>query len=733
MNRRRNPYRYGRMRNHFRKAVENKTRPQHQRHHEVRNAYGRYRAGVNKYNREKDRTFRPGKDYIHWCRTCGVPLIQQTCGLCGKAGEKLTLSPPADVRPAMQDGVELVKSLFKREFGTSLFLEGKIILFNKIAGLDRRDQIIVDGRVIGTLSYIPDKRDYHLDVTSDGAMMMGNDSKLYVLLDRDKLPGRHISGKTVNRHAIIAKSPGIKAGSQVVLRVDRQTGIGIALCDLDVLDEISENVPVIRVKDVSFEFGSDVQREASFNSPTWFEVAEANTAGLMTLETRAVDEIRDCFRKRSNKSAGASITVSFSGGKDSLVSLELTCKAMDGVGGIETIFIDTGLEFPETIEYVMKIAMEKGLLLRKISAGDTFWQHIDTFGPPGKDYRWCCKTCKLGPLTELIEKYYKNGTATVEGNRKYESFSRSGITAVSKNPFVPNQVMLNPIRDWRALDVWLYIFWKKLPYNPLYDMDIERIGCWLCPSSLESEFEKMRITHPALHDRWISYLIKWADDNGIDVRCATHGFWRWKKLPPKMIQFANSLGIRNLIPSSVNKSGYPKKPGIAYVRGISPCISGGFSVEAILTFPHDIKSASGNLQHSITLDTVAEFLKMLGDVRVSDEYGTIVVGAGEGANVKYFSGGQISVTARDRKKLETLFRTAVSLISRAYLCAKCGICVVGCRKGAITLNKKNGRIHVNIERCDRCLKCQEGCVAAKFGEKLLASYDRMNRVYDANG
>ena len=61
--------------------------------------------------------------------------------------------------------------------------------------------------------------------------------------------------------------------------------------------------------------------------------------------------------------------------------------------GVENaFFIDTGLEFPETIEFV------KSQNVEFISKAGNFWQAVEKAGPPAKDHRWCCKLLKLNPL-----------------------------------------------------------------------------------------------------------------------------------------------------------------------------------------------------------------------------------------------------------------------------------------------------------------------------------------------
>jgi len=93
------------------------------------------------------------------------------------------------------------------------------------------------------------------------------------------------------------------------------------------------------------------------------------------------------------KTSDRPLLVSFSGGKDSLVALHLTLKL--GLDPI-VVFNDTGLELPETVETVYRTVERYGLRLEVASAGDAFWRAVEFFGPPAKDYRWCCKAWPYG-------------------------------------------------------------------------------------------------------------------------------------------------------------------------------------------------------------------------------------------------------------------------------------------------------------------------------------------------
>jgi len=73
-------------------------------------------------------------------------------------------------------------------------------------------------------------------------------------------------------------------------------------------------------------------------------------------------------------------------------------------------------------------------------AGDSFWDSISRFWPSYPWIpRWCCKICKLGPITQLIDENYKGGVPEFHrGQRKYESHARSISKRVWKNPWVGN-------------------------------------------------------------------------------------------------------------------------------------------------------------------------------------------------------------------------------------------------------------------------------------------------------
>ena len=131
----------------------------------------------------------------------------------------------------------------------------------------------------------------------------------------------------------------------------------------------------------------------------------------------------------------------------------------------------------------------------------------------------------------------------MQGNRWYESWNRAGLEETSQNPGNPLQLNISPIRNWRALEVFLYLWWQKAAMNPLYEKGIERIGCYVCPSMLESEYEELRVMHPDYAKRWDAVLAEYAKKRGLPDAYAQWGLWRWKALPPKMRELCRDRGI----------------------------------------------------------------------------------------------------------------------------------------------------------------------------------------------
>ena len=440
---------------------------------------------------------------LYWCPVCNIPLLAKTCA-CKTESIKIDLQQPFDVRPALKADYELIKNLIQERFGEKVTLPN-ILVLNKAGGMDRNDLIIANGVRFAWLSFDQSKRRFALDIEAEALPWLIEKADRGIVRLEDaavSVPEGRLGGKK------IAVKPQAIEDGVVIVRYKSKYGTGILKGES------------LKIK----ELGA-VEPAKQLPNPTWADAVSKNAFHLKNMERTAVREIRQ------NLSLKPTINCSFSGGKDSTAVWHIAQKA-----GVEkAFFIDTGLEFPETIEFV------KAQNVEFISKAGNFWQAVEKAGPPAKDHRWCCKLLKLNPL-----KVHLNETGeclTVQGNRWYESWNRAELEAVTQNPNNPLQLNISPIRSWRALDVFFYLWLKEVPYNPLYEMGYERIGCYLCPAMLEAEQENMHKTHPEMAQRWDDFLNRWAADRGLPEEFISWGLWRWKELPPKMKELVREKGL----------------------------------------------------------------------------------------------------------------------------------------------------------------------------------------------
>ena len=252
---------------------------------------------------------------------------------------------------------------------------------------------------------------------------------------------------------------------------------------------------------------------------------------------------------------GGQVCVSFSGGKDSTVLLDLVRRIYPDV---PAVFSDTGLEFPETREFVKsfdnvvwlkpeinfsKVLEKYGypIISKSVSddvhgakPGNRRWKSLHGInmtkkGTPSlfNSKKWefllkadfrisasCCDVMKKKPL----KKYYKEtgkkpfvGILTEESLRRKTQWLQTGC-----NAFDLIEPISTPIAFWNEQDILHYIQKYNIPcasvYGELKEINntlsftkYQRTGCTFCAYGchLEKEpnrFQQMAITHPSIYD-----------------------------------------------------------------------------------------------------------------------------------------------------------------------------------------------------------------------------------------
>ena len=165
--------------------------------------------------------------------------------------------------------------------------------------------------------------------------------------------------------------------------------------------------------------------------------------------------------------------VAFSGGKDSLIVLDLARRVEPDV---PVVFFDSGLDYPETYDYLTELAHTWRLDLHRIPTDPPLLQvladsgHWDHCAPVGAavDLHEVLITAPARRAHALL------GPGELWGVRADESAvrrmlytrggRRDGIIARGDGT-----VVYGPIWDWTTEDVWSHIARHRLPVNPVYN------------------------------------------------------------------------------------------------------------------------------------------------------------------------------------------------------------------------------------------------------------------------
>ncbi|MCG7849417.1 MAG: 4Fe-4S binding protein, partial [ANME-2 cluster archaeon] len=110
-----------------------------------------------------------------------------------------------------------------------------------------------------------------------------------------------------------------------------------------------------------------------------------------------------------------------------------------------------------------------------------------------------------------------------------------------------------------------------------------------------------------------------------------------------------------------------------------------------------------------------DMMKMLGEVRYSEDLGVLVVQTRDGS-IKLYADGTFQVNGGDRGTTEGLFEVAARQLMRAVKCTGCRICEKACPENAIYF--EDGHLRVS-DQCDGCGKCDGVCVAVRYVGRIL--------------
>ena len=600
---------------------------------------------------------------VYWCPNCNVPLLEPRCYKCGGKGFKLSLHEPGDARPALNGDMEHLKEGIKYDFGDlklfeKLGLGNSVILLNKVTYFDLMREVVANGNIVGKMFFDPFKKRWRFKLSYYSAKLCVEEGICEVIEVDSKVRG-------LERIPLPSKLPRDK--QVVIVNKDHDPiAIGLSRGKYVSVRTIFKNKSIVEVNSIS---------------TTMDDVLKANELPLHNLASRSLKLLYVMANKVRKP-----VLISYSGGKDSLVSLHLTLRL--GIEG-DILFNDTGIELPETIKAVYEVVDKYGLKLHVASAGEAFWKGVEVFGPPARDYRWCCKVVKLVPLARLTKSLWPNGALNIVGQRAYESLDRAKTPQVWRNKWVPHLLSITLIQYWNQLAIWMYIFKHKLSYNKLYDEGFDRIGCYLCPASYLAEFNLIEKNHPNEWCRWCEVLNRWKERLGYPDEWVEYGLWRW-------------LGPSNA------KDRYVKKLGVEMPEWYADYEARSrLPIVKVDVKPNEVTIGLGR---ELSIEGVkVQYTAIIKDSKILDQGDELVI---QGPDVVIHVAGRVIKASSQSISKGKLLEYVFDVLKTAYRwenCVRCGSCVMWCPTKSIRLSPKPT---INPESCTGCKVCIDVCPLA---------------------
>lgn len=407
---------------------------------------------------------------------------------------------------------------------------------------------------------------------------------------------------------------------------------------------------------------------------------QVNESLMKGLEQKAVEYIREKYELF--KKQGYAFIVAFSGGKDSLVLLDLVSKALSP-DEFYVVFSNTGMELQCTLDAVEK-AKQHWSNLRFYEAESHMKpeQSWEEFGPPGRRMRWCCSVHKSVPtilkLREITGNYDVKAVV-FDGVRAEESSQRAEYDDISVGAKNINQVNCSPLLHWHSSELFIYLLNNNILINSAYRYGFNRVGCTICPMS----------------SGWRDSL------------CANLFLEQIDPLLHKVERYSIDAGIKkNQQKRYIENDGWRTRMGGRYLR------NGGNRVT------EKIENNAITFDFSEVCQDWLNVAPLLGPIIEENETGYVQLIDKHSYFFSINTSNGFSVTYSPYSIMDRFVISHLrSVANKVAYCVGCKSCMVQCPNDAFVIND-NGKIRIRDEKCIHCSNCIEftggkGCLVAK--------------------
>jgi phosphoadenosine phosphosulfate reductase len=147
--------------------------------------------------------------------------------------------------------------------------------------------------------------------------------------------------------------------------------------------------------------------------------------------------------------------------------------------GVAVINLETGYQFPETLELRERIRERYGIAVEYVLPELSVAEYEAEHGGPLYGLRpdQCCHDRKIAPLRRALARLQP--LAWISAIRADQTDDRKQADVIQWDAKF-ELVKVNPLLNWTKKDVWSFVVKHDVPYNPLHDRGYPSIGCWPC-------------------------------------------------------------------------------------------------------------------------------------------------------------------------------------------------------------------------------------------------------------
>jgi len=400
--------------------------------------------------------------------------------------------------------------------------------------------------------------------------------------------------------------------------------------------------------------------------------------------------------------------VSFSGGKDSQVTLDLATRVIPSED-IKVVYSDTGYELPSSLQlykqveeiYIGKYPQIEFYVAKNHEEVLHYWEMI---GSPSNVHRWCCGIMKTAPLYKLLKEVSSLGrqphVLSFIGTRAEESLRRASYQKVAKDAKHANVINVSPILNWNTTEVWLYLFLNGLPINTGYRYGLGRVGCIVCPFGADFNDYICNHVFPETAAPFISKIREFVRKGGIkDVdNYIKKGSWKIR---------AGGKGYET--PSKISLISSSQSPDF---KALVTCPKENIFEWMKVLGPSFWKQSVGVYEGQIRYNRVIVEVQMT----IDEKNDTVLI--------------EIPNVQQNPQFVSHIRR----ILNKVTYCVHCELCEVECPTGALSVVPI---VKIDEKRCVHCHRCldfkDDGCISANSlkqaeGIKMASKKDKKTTI-----